>query len=191
MKLKYYLRGLGAGILFSVLVFSFVVGPRENDISDEEIILRAKQLGLVEENKLSIDMDKLRGQDETVLSPSPAPSPTTVFTPTPTVALTPSPTVQPTATLTPTPTVPDKEEPVPTPEAENVITETITAVIEIKSGMRSEDICAVIENAGIVESALQLNAYLIQNGYAEQLRVGKFEINNLMTFEEIARHLTH
>ena len=48
MKLKFYLRGLGAGILFSVLVFVFVVGPKSSAISDEEIIAKAKELGLVE-----------------------------------------------------------------------------------------------------------------------------------------------
>ena len=54
MKLKYYLRGLGAGILFSVLVFVFVVGPKEAEISDDEIIQRAKQLGMTEKKELSI-----------------------------------------------------------------------------------------------------------------------------------------
>ena len=62
MKLKYYLRGLGAGILFSVLVFVFVVSPNENELTDAEIIQRAKQLGMVEKTDSAIDMEKLREQ---------------------------------------------------------------------------------------------------------------------------------
>ena len=37
MKLKYYLRGIGAGILFAALIFSFVVIPRKTKMSDEEV----------------------------------------------------------------------------------------------------------------------------------------------------------
>ena len=198
MKLKYYLRGLGAGILFSVLVFVFVVGPPKSEISDEEIIQRAKQLGMVEEKDNSIDMEKLRGQsDDAKLSPTERPTPTLSPTHSPTPLPTPTPVPSPTDELTPTvspsPTNVPTETPVPTqppPEDKTDSNGKITAVIEIKSGMRSEDICAVIQSAGIIEDAMSLNAYLIQNGYAERLRSGQFELNSAMTFEEIAKILT-
>lgn len=47
MKLKYYLRGLGIGILAStiILMISFSRHPRE--LSDKEIISRAQELGMV------------------------------------------------------------------------------------------------------------------------------------------------
>lgn len=210
MKLKYYLRGLGAGILFSVLLFTFVVGPKEAEISDDEIIRRAKQLGMTEKKELSIDMEKLRENTPspaTVNSGTPSPSPTSMPTqvPSPTNAPSPistptnspSPTSTPTPTSTLTPTPPPTKVPTPTPIPTEVPPEeqpdesaTVSAVVEIKSGMRSEDICAVIENAGLIEDAMGLNAYLIQNGYAERLRSGKFELNSAMTFEEIAKMLT-
>ncbi len=204
MKLKYYLRGLGAGILFSVLVFVFVVGPKESEISDEEIIQRAKQLGMVEEKDNSIDMEKLRGQsDDAKLSPTekPTPTPTPGYSPTPVL----TPTDVPSSTEAPTPTeVPDLPGaitltpsptliPTPTEALQETDTEQLeekTALVEIKSGMRSEDICAVLQSAGLIEDAMSLNAYLIQNGYAERLRSGQFELNSTMTFEEIAERLT-
>ena len=102
MKLKYYLRGLGAGILFSVLVFVFVVGPKESTISDDEIIQRAKQLGMTEKKELNIDMEKLR---ENTPSPLPEMTGTPEFSPTsvPTQAteLTNSPSPSPTPANTP------------------------------------------------------------------------------------------
>lgn len=47
MKFKYYLRGLGIGILVStiILMISFFKHPRE--LSDKEIISRAQELGMV------------------------------------------------------------------------------------------------------------------------------------------------
>jgi len=48
MKLKYYMRGIGIGVIVTtiilVIAFSFV----GNDISDKEVIDRAKKLGMVE-----------------------------------------------------------------------------------------------------------------------------------------------
>lgn len=49
MKFKYYLRGIGIGIIFASIVF--LVAYREHvptKMSNEEIISRAKQLGMVE-----------------------------------------------------------------------------------------------------------------------------------------------
>ena len=48
MKLKYYLRGLGLGILLTAILMGVVLGKNTSRMSDEEIIKRAKQLGMVE-----------------------------------------------------------------------------------------------------------------------------------------------
>lgn len=51
MRIKYYLRGIGCGIIFSVIIMSISLGNRGNkEISDAEIIQRAKQLGMVDAN---------------------------------------------------------------------------------------------------------------------------------------------
>lgn len=51
MNLKYYLRGLGIGILVTALIMSIAAGGKET-LSNEEIIERAKALGMVEEGTL-------------------------------------------------------------------------------------------------------------------------------------------
>lgn len=47
MKLKYYLRGLGMGILFATIIMAISSALHKNDISDEEIIKRAQKLGMI------------------------------------------------------------------------------------------------------------------------------------------------
>lgn len=48
MKLKYYLRGMGIGIILTAIVMGFALGGRKATLSDAEIIQRAKVLGMVE-----------------------------------------------------------------------------------------------------------------------------------------------
>ena len=48
MKLKTYLRGLGIGIIVTTIVMAFTLGGNKEKMSDEEIIARAKELGMVE-----------------------------------------------------------------------------------------------------------------------------------------------
>lgn len=46
MKLKYYLRGLGLGIICTTIILSIEFNARGNKISDQEIIERAERLGM-------------------------------------------------------------------------------------------------------------------------------------------------
>ena len=48
MKLKYYLRGMGIGIILTALVMGFALGGRKATLSDAEVIKRAKALGMIE-----------------------------------------------------------------------------------------------------------------------------------------------
>ena len=40
MKFKYYLRGLGIGVLISTIILSISFAMKKNDLSDDEIIAR-------------------------------------------------------------------------------------------------------------------------------------------------------
>ena len=50
MNLKYYLRGLGIGIIVTALIMGIVTGGKGKALSDEEIIKRAEQLGMTMES---------------------------------------------------------------------------------------------------------------------------------------------
>lgn len=51
LKLKYYLRGLGLGIVVTAVIMS-IIKSKDNKMTDEEIMARAKQLGMIESTVL-------------------------------------------------------------------------------------------------------------------------------------------
>ena len=59
MKLKYYLRGLGIGIFATVIILTIASLGKKKDLTDEEIIARAKELGMVMEDRSGSIMDHL------------------------------------------------------------------------------------------------------------------------------------
>lgn len=75
MKLKYYLRGMGIGIILTAIVMGFALGGRKATISDAEVIERAKALGMVDaggvlsqnaaSEEISLESQILPGSEET------------------------------------------------------------------------------------------------------------------------------
>ena len=61
MKLKYYLRGLGIGIAVTAAVLMLAGGGKKS-LTDEEIIARAKELGMVE----SVTLSQLASENEEI-----------------------------------------------------------------------------------------------------------------------------
>jgi len=217
MKRKYYLRGLGIGILVTALVFAFT-GPKE--MTDDEIIKRAEELGYVKEE----DPDSTINLKDLLETGTPTPSPisaptskpgpteipeeTTVptdaptFTPTPTVepsaTVMPTPTkaVEPTAepTPTPVPTVVPMESATPQPTATAVPTkgpeEIITAEISVERGNTATAVCNKIQAAGIVEDGVALKEYLVEHQMTDYINIGVYTLSSDMTYEEIAKILT-
>ncbi len=78
MNLKYYLRGLGIGIIVTALILGFSVGGKDKTLSNEEIKEKAKALGMTEENMVLADLvsddstgeEEPEGNEEAVSSPS-------------------------------------------------------------------------------------------------------------------------
>lgn len=65
MNLKYYLRGLGIGIMVTAVIMSVSADDGKQQLSDAEIKARAAQLGMVEEStgRLS-DLEKETAEEE-------------------------------------------------------------------------------------------------------------------------------
>lgn len=61
MKLKYYLRGLGAGILVSTIILSTALGTKTKvELTDDEIIERAQALGMeMKSSGVNVDYDAI------------------------------------------------------------------------------------------------------------------------------------
>lgn len=165
MKLKYFLRGLGMGIVFSAVFLMFMGGAKKEALTDEEIIMRASLLGMV--------------KAEDALTASTAP----VATQTPVASEPPEPSETPVSTETPEPS----ESPSPSPEPEEPKYVTLT----IEGGMASPAVARALEAAGLVSSAVEFDRYLCDNGYASLISIGTCKIRIGADFEEIAKEITN
>lgn len=141
MNLKYYLRGLGIGIIVTALVMGITAAGKNKPLSDSEIIERAKALGMTEESTLLADVaeDGLQTEEEITsdekeeadeeqqmmeaMVPTAAPKATAA---TPAPAKTPETTTVPTASSTPIATNKPTVSPTPlaTPTSEPTVSPT-------------------------------------------------------------------
>lgn len=64
MRLKQYLRGLGIGIIVTVLVIG-VGRDKTKAFTDEQVKARAAELGMVEESLLSKDIPNVTTEETT------------------------------------------------------------------------------------------------------------------------------
>lgn len=57
MNLKYYLRGLGIGIIVTAVIMGIAAGRNKESLSDAEIKERAKELGMVEQSGVLSELE--------------------------------------------------------------------------------------------------------------------------------------
>ena len=216
MKLKFYLRGIGLGIIVAVAL-CISAGMKNDQISDEEIIKRAEALGMVPssetlnesvdeairdgleteemtENDASGDAAAVKVNedipatepDETEVNPDEADNSNFDETP-PAAGSDGAATPKVTPTLTKEVTpAPTKEPDKDTNDTEND-TEYITVVVERGSG--SDTVARKIEAAGLVANASEFDRYLCNNGYDKRISAGNHKIPINAREEEIAKIL--
>lgn len=191
MKMKYFLRGLGMGIVFTVLLMMTVSGTKKETLTDEEIMTRASLLGMVRAD------EGLKPAETPVATETPAVTETPEPTETPVVTETPEPTKTPVATETPeateTPAATKKPTETKKPaktESPKETKEPDYITITIKGGMWSKDVAKAMETAGLVSSAEKFDEYLCDNGYASFISVGTYKIKEGADFKEIAEEIT-
>lgn len=175
MKLKYYLRGLGVGIIVT-LILTGIAGNKKQEMTNEEIKARAAELGMIEGTTLSGELAQESVQEDIQ---TPMPEPTAELTDTP------SPTPEP--TNTPTPTSKPTDTAIPT-QGSGGDEETVT--ITVSRGDSSVKVSRMVQEAGLVENAQDFDRYLCENGYDKKISVGYHEIPVGASYEEIAEILT-
>lgn len=174
MKLKYYLRGLGIGILVTAAILTIVYHTK-GSMSDSQIMKRVAQLGMVmastEDDTLFAQTTQVDTTIEETGTISVEETTTVVET---TEAVTEASTEKPTEAPTEVPTEPAAAE----------------AVLTISPGMYSESVSAELVRLGIITNQKEFNSYLVNNGYAECIQTGDFKIKADMSYDEIARIIT-
>lgn len=187
MKLKYYLRGLGTGILFATIILFVAYSYR---MSDSQIKERAKELGMVVADNVELENEgatttaDAKGENDSKEESTPKQEEST--TP---EATTPEPT-------TPEATTPEPTTPEPTTEKSTEESTTsdsgnqATCVVTVTNRTISSDVAEQLAEAGVIEDAEEFNDYLVDNGYASNIQNGKFTVTKGMSFREIANLIT-
>lgn len=212
MNLKYYLRGLGIGIIVTALIMGITAG--KETLSNAEIIERARALGMVEQDEGTLLKDiGVKEQDLTAEAPSAASverqevstleNSEEILDAFPESDMVePEKTTEPEQIVEPSgqeeladddgkveePTALPGEETEPQQESEEEPQgshESLT--LQIARGDGSYVVCKKLEEAGMVESATEFDQFLYQNGYDKKIRAGSFEIPAGADRETIAK----
>lgn len=201
MKLKYFLRGAGVGIIFGTLIMLVAyLTSGAGKLSDKEIIERAENLGMVMEEDMVItgakeDTSEEKTEDTTELTTTEALIQDADVSIEGVVDGSISSTTEEQATTE------EKTEEATTQEAttqeattQEATTESgssnyVTAKITVTSGMTSSEVAYMLQEAGIIKDYLDFDEYLNQNGYSTQIRINDYEFNSNMSYKELAEAL--
>ncbi len=203
MKLKYYLRGLGIGILVTTVILSLAGVGRKN-MTDEEVVKRAKELGMVESTLLSDLPDQTKTDEvrptepEISLQPETSEPEESASTPETPVAPEETPVAPEETPVAPeeTPEAPEEtpvapeETPVSPEDGNPDIPAGETVTLVIGRGESSTTVSKNLKKAGIVEDAAAFDRFLCNNGYDKKIITGTYEIPYGASEEEIAKIIT-
>ena len=179
MRLKYYIRGLGAGILLATILLSvsffFGGGYKNKELSDEEIIARAEKLGMVMEEKDSKE-DTEKTDSETSEEDAD------------TVDESSATEEKPEEEMTIDEFVEEAEE---TNAAEQNEDDTVSyQAFTVKSGESSETI-ANLYKQGLVDSSASFNKYLGELGVDNRIQSGTFYVQVGSSYDDIVALLVN
>lgn len=206
MKLKYYLRGLGIGIVVTALLMGYsnknraaepkaevateetagdLLADRNGEATTEEVIEQSTVENVTVETDSAETSEEETSQQETASELESSTQEEETITETESVTETETESVQAEETT-------DKKEQTQSSteaDAGNALPQT-TIEINIVRGDDSGTVARKLQNAGMVESATEYDAYLMQHGYDKKIRVGKVEIPVDATWQEIAEYIS-
>lgn len=218
MRLKYFLRGVGIGILVTTIILT-ATHASERRMSDSEVIDRAIELGMSfsashsgqqssteeasseessagQENSGDDVTDDLQHESEAETEMgSQSPSETASELAGDGEALPGKESEAVTGMTTQATTETTETTTELTTENNNagsaagVINNEVTCTINITKGMSSRTVCDMLKQNGIIEDAADFDRYLIKTGYDDKIRVGEVEVNSGMTYEELTASL--
>lgn len=217
MNLKYYLRGLGVGIVVTSLILGIGLGSRKETLSNEEIKERARELGMVEESitvaEAAAQKEEEAQEAEVTVAPVPEENaesdaepivnaePEVSSEPAVSTGAAPEASEKPNVSAASEPAASTAPEAGATPEAgvkpvadeaeedSGTAPEKEIVDITINPGEGSYVISQKLEQSGLIDDAAEYDAYLCDNGYHTKLRAGVHKIPMGSTREEIAKLL--
>lgn len=190
MKLKYYLRGLGIGMIVTALILGISFSNRQDQTSqimtDDQIRERAAELGMVDSSELTLAALQNSEKQPTEGTPEE----TTQTQEQNNIEAEPETTQESEATTEPEPKKTAGPETTAEPEVTEAPQRTQTASITIQRGDDSGSASRRLYEAGLVENAKAFDNYLCNNGYSRSINPGTYEIAPGTSEEEIAKIIT-
>lgn len=197
MKLKYYLRGIGIGIIVTAIILSIVngVSNSSNKMTNPQIVEKAKELGMVTKDEYDIvkqdlntaksDIDDLKAELSKADTKEKKESDDGSNDSEETQADAKS-TDESKAEKTDNKSS-DEEKTNSSDKAKLTDPSQMAKDISftISSGMGSEDVAKVLEQKGIIVSASEFNKYLVESGNANYLQVGEFKADEGESYDSI------
>lgn len=211
MRMKYYLRGMGIGVMGTVLIFMVALIFYKPNLSDDDVIKRAEALGMVMADDKGTISEAQSAEDESddVLhfgDDEAAPADTEVAAnDTDANSDTASSDAAPQMTNKPEYTVPlseDVEDANATTASDNGSSGNVASAdssssasqnagkITIAGGESSETISQKLYKADLIDNADDFNSYLVSHGYDRTLQNGEFSIPEGSTYEDISKIIT-
>ena len=205
MRLRYYLRGLGLGILFAVIIIAICGKGTEGSLSDSQIMQRASELGMVstenvKNHTLSNDTEAVKKENVQDTEPAVADNSTGNNAATDNNAATGNNAVTDNAQQGQPADSQAQENQAGTqnaadastalqPEADSTPAETQYVTITVSEGEVCRDIATDLQSKGLVDDAEKFRIYMGETGYASFIHNGDFQIPVGASYEEIANIL--
>lgn len=197
MKLKYYLRGLGIGVIVTALLMGIALSGRKETLTDDEIRQRALELGMSDDtavlsdallpeseaaanNQEDMEAEPEEGKQEVSESEVPEPE---------AAGEEPDESEEAEAEKN-KPKDADKASSEAQPDETGTITTGEIITITVNSGDGSKTVANKLQEAGVIADATAFDLYLCQNGYDKRIAAGTHEIKAGATEAEIAEALT-
>ncbi len=192
MKVKYYLRGLGTGILVTTLILFVAYSYRDTKANNSERDTTGNQV-VQNDSQTTGERQSSSSKDEST-SESASDKDNTSDTETTTL------TTQ-TTTPAPTETTPIETTPIPTETTTEKLTEpateemttpisngTVTTVtFTVRRGASSLEVANQLQALGVIENASDFDRFLVNNGYSRRVKIGEHTVTIGMSYEEIAK----
>lgn len=171
MRLKYYLRGAGIGIIVTSLILTVAFAFSKNTVSDEEIIRRAEAMGYVKAENLVKDKSKENAVDEENVVASNSDI---------------------TAELNESSDIAEKLENENTAEKQDEVVDSnsndkvVTYVpFTISSGQSSNDVAMNLYKAGLVDDSTAFNQYMSRIGVDSKIQAGTFYVRDDASYDDL------
>lgn len=176
MKLKYYLRGIGIGVIIATLIMMISGSIHKEDISDETIIKEALKLGMIMPE--DTEKDSI-WQKNTESETSETDEEQTDLRDLKTEAETEG--------------MSDSESETDSSEkgdSEKKTEDAEVISVTIEEGDGAGQVSKKLYQAGLVEDRKEFHEYITEHGYSLRILIGTFEIEKGSTYKEICEIIT-